>query len=214
MLDLEVQVFHFYVGFVCLLLLNVRTSVVHWHAALVSCPFLRGPSSRKPPNKSGLPVMNRYRSEIITCFVTFALWKITCIIVRSARSWRVFFVGKLNLWSMYPLLVFWFAGQESTGFKNIRNTTWMWENRMNASSSALLWGLMYSTKRLRQQCHPCCRTWPWHYDAKSAPFPRNGHKSVPATWQLIRMVRWVGQWCGFTVFCCRTFTHLLLNYCY
>lgn len=28
LLDLEVQVFHFYVGFVCLLLLNVRTSVV------------------------------------------------------------------------------------------------------------------------------------------------------------------------------------------
>ena len=35
----------------------------------------------------------------------------------------MFFVGELNLWSMYPLLVFWFAGQESRGFKNIRNTT-------------------------------------------------------------------------------------------
>ena len=33
LLDLEVQVFHFYVGFVCLLLLNVRASV-YWHAAL------------------------------------------------------------------------------------------------------------------------------------------------------------------------------------
>ena len=32
LLDLEVQVFHFYVGFVCLLLLNVRASV-YWHAA-------------------------------------------------------------------------------------------------------------------------------------------------------------------------------------
>jgi len=132
-----------------------------------------------PPDKSGLPVMNRYRSEIITCFVTFALWKITCIIVWSARSWRVFFVGKLNLWSMYPLLVFWFAGQESTEvtvpsvLQNMTMTLW-------------------------------CKI-----GTVSAQWPQicSSHLAIP-------MVRWVGQWCGFTVFCCRTFTHLLLNYCY